>query len=728
VKSTYFIANLNAAVFFLSGEPMSLGLDKILEKIKADPTRRVLHNRYLVLVSDLSDTEEKFRRTIDLANIYLTINPAEAMQVANMVYSVDRNNIRSLELIIKCFELLGKMEQANLIRVELQNVRQKATIQQNSDLAFQRSNYSNFEPAALDPDSRASNSSFLRSAADRESDDEDDSASSEAAENNSDDKDESEDDDPANSGRGYSFRESFGSDSKENSSFRPADDKSGEGGEGGEGWIPDGDGESHREDMRFAAELDLIDLNSVSGIHQEGELSDLNYVDLALAAEENEKRAFKQQKMPDVAETYVIPVAAGADPLDFTVAADQEMLDLFSPGRMDGAALGNFSQAEDEDVTAIGLEVASAGLGRGPNVGASPKRQAFNGQPGEPSNEENPYAPKRSLAKNQDQMGYVVPETNVVALEDQDIEVEAVLDSLFVVNEPGRISDQNVFYSDTRAKDGEGNRNQGGGQVGEKNADFGGFQDQLEVPEFRSFEVSQHQPRTNFRQTRDEPEYTRRASLPDMEPESRSIVPLGSHSKQSQELPKNSRQSGESPSVLSSVPLDIDSFWGIIAIELMKVSRTHKIPKRPDQDMIFLETASDDRLVEELLERRGMLATGDVAWEIVQAIWGAAPNKAGYLFLNKMGLKHKSIGFWGIYLDCLVAAGYPRKAKYEIFLALTAKRSLEWAQVAWFRLPGILRALGLKQFVWRKDEGIQPLIDHLSRRAPLTGNELTYSL
>jgi hypothetical protein len=81
-----------------------------------------------------------------------------------------------------------------------------------------------------------------------------------------------------------------------------------------------------------------------------------------------------------------------------------------------------------------------------------------------------------------------------------------------------------------------------------------------------------------------------------------------------------------------------------------------------------------------------------------------------------MGLRYVSPGFWGLYLDSLLADGQLRVALHEVRQTLIKNPHLDWARLAMARLPLIWEGLHVYGLTWHEDQGVQALIEGLSER------------
>lgn len=99
------------------------GLDSILQSIHAKPEQKILRDRYLSLVSELSDQTEKNRRILELAHIVQASDPTQAMNLGHLVYRQDRKSEDALTLIHSCLVTLGRHGKASMVQAELEKVR-----------------------------------------------------------------------------------------------------------------------------------------------------------------------------------------------------------------------------------------------------------------------------------------------------------------------------------------------------------------------------------------------------------------------------------------------------------------------------------------------------------------------------------------------------------------------------------------------------------------------------
>lgn len=100
---------------------MAKGLDKILEKIRANP-RQTLIGRYLSLVTDIPDEDERAGLALDLAEAIVKLKPNDALNISFMIYQSGRHVIRSLQIVIDCFEVKGRAGKVAVLKMELEKL------------------------------------------------------------------------------------------------------------------------------------------------------------------------------------------------------------------------------------------------------------------------------------------------------------------------------------------------------------------------------------------------------------------------------------------------------------------------------------------------------------------------------------------------------------------------------------------------------------------------------
>ncbi|MBM4253869.1 MAG: hypothetical protein FJ146_18020 [Deltaproteobacteria bacterium] len=103
-------------------------------------------------------------------------------------------------------------------------------------------------------------------------------------------------------------------------------------------------------------------------------------------------------------------------------------------------------------------------------------------------------------------------------------------------------------------------------------------------------------------------------------------------------------------------------------------------------------------------------------WDIIQGIWGDKPDAVIVTLLQDLNLTRATRGFWGFYLDALLARGSARRVLFEVATVVARERQLSWAKTGWQRLPTAWRQLGLRGFQWQEDEGVDALLTRLRQR------------
>jgi hypothetical protein len=103
-------------------------------------------------------------------------------------------------------------------------------------------------------------------------------------------------------------------------------------------------------------------------------------------------------------------------------------------------------------------------------------------------------------------------------------------------------------------------------------------------------------------------------------------------------------------------------------------------------------------------------------WHLFQGLWGVAPTGACADLLKVLGLRHATPGFWGLYLDSLLADRRFRFALEDVRQTLIKHPHLNWARIGHIRLPLIWDGLMVHGFFWNEDQGVPALIAALSIR------------
>ena len=111
-------------------------------------------------------------------------------------------------------------------------------------------------------------------------------------------------------------------------------------------------------------------------------------------------------------------------------------------------------------------------------------------------------------------------------------------------------------------------------------------------------------------------------------------------------------------------------------------------------------------------------------WDVMQALWGDRPDAVCAKLLTDLNLARATKGFWGMYLDALLARGAARKVLIEVATVIAKEHQLAWARIAWQRLPTAWRSLGVRGFAWQEDDGIDALLQRLAKRPQITMRSL----
>jgi hypothetical protein len=102
---------------------MSKGLANLLDRITNTPDQRLV-DRYLALIAEIKDEEEKSARALDLAATLVNQNSDEAMRIAHMVFRADPTSLRALDIMIAGLEDRGRYAKAEVLKNERQKLEQ----------------------------------------------------------------------------------------------------------------------------------------------------------------------------------------------------------------------------------------------------------------------------------------------------------------------------------------------------------------------------------------------------------------------------------------------------------------------------------------------------------------------------------------------------------------------------------------------------------------------------
>ena len=100
---------------------MAKGLENILEKIIENP-RQTLVGRYLSLIADIPDEDERAGYALDLAEQLAKSKPNDALKIAYMIYGSGRHLTRALKVVIACFETKGRPGKVAVLKIELEKL------------------------------------------------------------------------------------------------------------------------------------------------------------------------------------------------------------------------------------------------------------------------------------------------------------------------------------------------------------------------------------------------------------------------------------------------------------------------------------------------------------------------------------------------------------------------------------------------------------------------------
>jgi hypothetical protein len=155
-----------------------------------------------------------------------------------------------------------------------------------------------------------------------------------------------------------------------------------------------------------------------------------------------------------------------------------------------------------------------------------------------------------------------------------------------------------------------------------------------------------------------------------------------------------------------------ESFWTTMAAELARVARKEKA-RAPQGSVPAVSPPAE--LLSAL--RAASQKTPDLTWELVNSLWGQSPGRAAAAFLREAGLETSSPGYFGLWLDCLIATRDAHLVRAEAARVLREHPRLDWARVIWPRLEKAGELLGQRLDPWTEDDGVSALERQLSRQA-----------
>jgi hypothetical protein len=108
------------------------GFDLILNRLRQDPSQTTLRLRYVALVTDLEDIEEKIAAVLKLLDVYRANYPAEALELAYLICKYDPKNIKAIEIIVEIFRRQGRIAQADLMQTYLKKLDSSRSVPANN--------------------------------------------------------------------------------------------------------------------------------------------------------------------------------------------------------------------------------------------------------------------------------------------------------------------------------------------------------------------------------------------------------------------------------------------------------------------------------------------------------------------------------------------------------------------------------------------------------------------
>ncbi|MEZ4743515.1 MAG: hypothetical protein R3B45_13905 [Bdellovibrionota bacterium] len=591
---------------------MTSGLEKILEKIREDPSRNILYNRYLALLADISSEVEKARYTIELARVYLESEPKKSMQLANLVFQADRENVDALYIIARSLENLGRFEKADVIHNEISAIRQK---RENQSIG-RRGQFAELPVYVPKSNIDTGKDKYGISGGGSGGSDivgqEGKSVKYEIGSNVAPSRPIKVD--PINSRPRFVYSDDTFAEKK----------------------IPDyGKGEPQGKKMMS---LDFPELIS-EPMAEKTSHQDIRFSEVSVEWHQSDVRGKERKEINKSDNDQGDDVRNSSKDLEErsllesgkTLFSDESIaaMDLhfkgIEPSDYYNELEGKQKDVEDKDFgQRAGFEVESSELLANHEVSklftiepmSIDNRVASNEVPNDETPQRNIEAVEQTLLKNRhDSSG---------------------IDQFK--------KDARVVWSIE--------------EEGEKNKSRQSFEDN-----------KQHTLRS------DSVDFNHRISNQDENFEKTVLQGSIEHTIKNEKRRIPTTEVHQLSS--SNNELRIQDVLAAVFSELARIMpkfnpRYDKTAGLKSKQNITFPPA----LVEGLMKKISVSQEGFLNWEVIQALWGRTPNKAGGEILAKLPLTQENPGCWGIYLDCLLAAGYARKAQYEIWKTLTAKRSL----------------------------------------------------
>jgi len=98
-----------------------------------------------------------------------------------------------------------------------------------------------------------------------------------------------------------------------------------------------------------------------------------------------------------------------------------------------------------------------------------------------------------------------------------------------------------------------------------------------------------------------------------------------------------------------------------------------------------------------------------MAQQLIEAVWGSAPDPRASQLLAHTGLELSTPGLWRIHLAGLAAGSAPQSVLAVIRSGLEKMPGLAYARVAWPFVSAALARLEFRVPVWRDDDGVPAL-------------------
>ena len=114
---------------------MNQGLHQLLQHIETDPDNQLFQDRFMSLIRDFSDDQEKADSLLSLSSVLVGSHPRRALQYAFMVHRWDRHLVSALELMAESLERLGQQQKVEVIRKKIEKLDGRSPLDEDAATA-----------------------------------------------------------------------------------------------------------------------------------------------------------------------------------------------------------------------------------------------------------------------------------------------------------------------------------------------------------------------------------------------------------------------------------------------------------------------------------------------------------------------------------------------------------------------------------------------------------------